>query len=171
MEISSSRSPECTPNNLNEVIDTAGILGIDKVACGYGPDNFETIDAIKQTADEVNAMQQKLASAGIALFQHNHEWEFNRIDGKLAYEHYLKLCPSLKIELDTYWSANYEQENPAEMLSIFKNRAILLHIKDGLFEKERTMTAVGSGKMNFNETLKEMNYYITQWLVVELDNC
>jgi sugar phosphate isomerase/epimerase len=57
------------------------------------------------------------------------------------------------------------------MLKKFSSNAILLHIKDGDFNPERTMTAVGDGEMNFPHVLEAMNPNVTQWLVVELDNC
>jgi len=172
MEVSSSHSPWCNPNNINEVIEVAGILDIDKVACGYGPDEFKDIDSIKKLADVVNPMQAKLAESGITLFQHNHAFEFERLaDGRLAYEAYLDYCPNIKFELDTYWSANMGKEDPYEMLKKFSDRAILLHIKDGDFNPERTMLAVGDGVMNFPHVLEAMNSDVTQWMVVELDAC
>ena len=173
MEVSSSHSPWCrSMDNVNEVIEVAGILGIDKVACGYGRDEFKDIDSIKALADIVNSMQAKLAENGITLFQHNHAYEFVRLeDGRLAYEAYLDYCPNIKFELDTYWSTNMGKENPYEMLKKFSNRAILLHIKDGNFDPEHNMLAVGDGVMNFPHVLEAMNPNVTQWLVVELDNC
>lgn len=172
MEVSSSHSPWCNPDNLNEVIEVAGILGIDKVACGYGLNEFKDLDSIKALADIVNPMQAKLAKNGITLFQHNHESEFFRLpDGRVAYEAYIDYCPNIKFELDTYWSANFGKEDPYEMLKKFSDRAILLHIKDGDFNPERTMLAAGDGVMNFPHVLEAMNPDVTQWLVVELDAC
>ena len=173
MEVSSSHSPWCrSMENVSEVIEVAGILGIDKVACGYGRDEFKDLDSIKKLADIVNPMQEKLAANGITLFQHNHEGEFMRLeDGRIAYEAYLDYCPNIKFELDTYWSTNFGKEDPYEMLKKFSDRAILLHIKDGDFNPERTMLAVGDGKMNFPHVLEAMNSNVTQWLVVELDAC
>ena len=172
MEVSSSHSPWCNPDNINKVIEVAGILGIDKVACGYGRDEFKDLDSIKKLADKVNPMQAKLAESGITLFQHNHEFEFFRLpDGRVAYEAYIDYCPNIKFELDTYWSTNFGKEDPYEMLKKFSNRAILLHIKDGDFNPERTMLAAGDGVMNFPHVLEAMNPDVTQWLVVELDAC
>jgi sugar phosphate isomerase/epimerase len=170
MEISSTHSPWANPNNLQQVIDTAGELGIDLVACGYGPDDFKDVDAIKKTAETVNGMQEKLAAAGLTLFQHNHYWEFERIDGKLKYDIYAELCPNVMFEIDTYWSANFGAETPAEMVKHFQDRAILLHIKDGMFVKGDPMLAVGSGKMDIPSVINAAPAK-TRWLVVELDAC
>jgi sugar phosphate isomerase/epimerase len=114
MEVSSSHRSWCSSiENVNEAIELAGILDIDKVVCGYGRNEFKDLDSSKELADIVNPMQAKLAQNGITLFQHNHEFEFERLpDGRLAYEAYLDLCPNLKLELDTYWSTNFGKEAP-----------------------------------------------------------
>ncbi|MDD5599927.1 MAG: sugar phosphate isomerase/epimerase [Victivallaceae bacterium] len=173
MKVSGSHSPWCrSTDDVNQAIETAGILDVDKVACGYGRDEFKDLDSIKKLADIVNPMQRKLAENGITLFQHNHEFEFERLsDGRLAYEAYLDYCPDIKFEIDTYWSTNFGKEDPYEMLKKFSSRAILLHIKDGDFNLERTMLAAGDGLMNFPHVLEAMDPEVTQWLVVEIDNC
>ena len=79
LEITSSHRPWCNLDNINESIDQAGELGLKRVVCGYGPKDFENLDAIKRTADATNTMMQKLKPLGIELFQHNHYWEFERL--------------------------------------------------------------------------------------------
>jgi sugar phosphate isomerase/epimerase len=189
MEISSTHSPWARPDNLNQVIEAAGELGIDLVACGYGPDEFMDMEAIKATADKVSGMQEKLAAAGITLFQHNHYWEFERLDGRIIYDIYAELCPKVKFELDTYWAANFGLENAAEQVRKFKDRCVLLHIKDGalirggvevasssskndiLEIKAAALTAVGSGNNNIKEIIAAADEKVTRWMIVELDRC
>ena len=171
MEISSTHSPWANPENLDQVIEVAGELGIDLVACGYGPNEFKDLDAIKATADKVNGMQAKLAAAGLTLFQHNHYWEFERIKGRIAYDIYAELCPKVKFELDTYWAANFGHEDAAEQVKKFRDRNVLLHIKDGMFIKDGAMVAVGSGKNDIKEIIAAADEKVTRWMVVELDRC
>ncbi len=171
MEISSTHSPWANPENLDQVIEVAGELGIDLVACGYGPNEFKDLDAIKATADKVNGMQAKLAAAGLTLFQHNHYWEFERIKGRIAYDIYAELCPKVKFELDTYWAANFGHEDAAEQVKKFRDRNVLLHIKDGMFIKDGAMVAVGSGKNDIKGIIAAADEKVTRWMVVELDRC
>ena len=170
LKISSTHSPWATSDSLQEAIDVAGVLGIDKVACGYGPDAFKDLEAIKKTAEEVSKMQKILAQAGITLFQHNHAWEFERIDGHLKYEIYAEICPDVQFEIDTYWAANFGAENPVDMVQQFLDRTVLLHIKDGPLVKGQPMTAVGSGKMDIPAVINAAGD-TPEWLVVELDQC
>ncbi|OGV50905.1 MAG: hypothetical protein A2X49_05685 [Lentisphaerae bacterium GWF2_52_8] len=172
MVVSSSHGPWANPENLNEVIDTVGVLGLDIASTGFGPDQFKDMDAIKKTAETVNGMVDKLAKANIKLFMHNHAWEFAMVDGKVAYDHFVKICPKVFFEIDTYWATNFGANDPAEQVAKFKNRTILLHIKDGTFVQGGHMVAVGSsGRMDFKKIIDAADPKLLRWLVVELDSC
>ena len=142
MKIYSSHSPWARGNNLGECMDLADSLGLKTIVCGYGPDDFKDLDSIKRTAELTNRMQEFLARNGYTLFQHNHYWEFERIDGKLKYEIFAELCPNVKFEIDSFWSTNKGTEDPVEMLKIFADRTILLHMKDGVCKQN-----AGGGEM------------------------
>lgn len=171
MKVSSSHAPWATPHNITEVLDTVGALGLDKAAGGYGPDDFKDLDAIKRTADTVNTVMESLAKAGIQLFLHNHFWEFDKIEGRLAYDYLADLCPGVKFEIDTYWAANFGANDPAEQVNKFRARTPLLHIKDGPLEKGKAMVAVGRGKMDMPSVIKAADPNVLEWLIVELDAC
>ena len=171
MEVCSSHSPWATPDNLTEVIDTIGVLGLSRAAGGFRPDDFKDMDAIKRTADMVNGMVDVLAKSGLDLFLHNHWWEFEVVDGKLAYDHFAALCPGVKFEIDTYWAANFGANNPAEQVAKFRSRAPLLHIKDGPLEKGKAMVAVGQGRMDIPGVIAAADPDVLEWLIVELDAC
>jgi sugar phosphate isomerase/epimerase len=171
MVVSSTHGPWAKPDNLNEVIDTAKELGIDLCAGGYRPEDFADLDAIKRTAETVNLMEDKLHAAGLTLFLHNHWWEFEKIDGKLKYDIFATLAPTVKFEIDTYWSANFGANDPAAMVRKFASRAPLLHIKDGPLVKDEPMVAVGSGKVDVASVIAAADPAVLRWLVVELDAC
>lgn len=171
MKVCSSHRPWATPDNLAEVIDTLGILGLDKAAGGFRPDDFKDLDAIKRTADVVNRMTESLSHANLDLFLHNHFWEFDTIDGRLAYDYLAEWCPDVKFEIDTYWAANFGAVNPATQVAKHKHRTPLLHIKDGPLEKGKAMVAVGQGKMDIPAVINAADPDVLEWLIVELDAC
>lgn len=171
MVICSSHRPWATPDNLTEVIDTVGALGLNKAAGGFRPDDFKDLDAIKRTADIVNRMTESLANTNIELFLHNHYWEFDRIDGRLAYDYLAELCPDVRFEIDTYWAANFGANDPAEQVAKYKDRTPLLHIKDGPLEKGKAMVAVGQGAMDIAGVIGAADPNVLEWLIVELDAC
>jgi sugar phosphate isomerase/epimerase len=116
-------------------------------------------------------MVESLASAGLELFLHNHYWEFEVVEGRLAYDHFAELCPGVKFEIDTYWAANFGANDPAEQVAKFADRTPLLHIKDGPLEKGKAMVAVGDGKMDIQSVIAAANPDVLEWLIVELDAC
>jgi sugar phosphate isomerase/epimerase len=171
MRVCSSHGPWANPDNLGEAIDTASALGIDLVASGYRPEDFADMDSIKRTAEKTNLMTEKLAASGLSLFLHNHWWEFEKLDGRIKYDIFAELAPGVSFEIDTYWAANFGANDPAKELAKFRERAPLLHIKDGTLVKDEPQLALGSGAMDIPEVIAAADPKVLRWLVVELDSC
>lgn len=171
MTICSSHGPWAKPDNLQQVIEVCGSLGLDLAATGYGRNEFATLDAIKRTADMVNGMADTLAKSGLRLFLHNHDHEFAMVEGRLAYDWFSELAPKALFELDIYWAANFGANDPAEQVRKFKGRVPLLHVKDGPLVKGEPMTAVGQGKVNIPAAIAAADQSLLRWLIVELDAC
>ncbi len=184
LKMYSSHSPWARSSNLGEVMEIADILGLDRVVCGYGPAEFENLDAIKKTAETTNKMQETLAKNGFILFQHNHNFEFERIDGKLKYEIYAKLCPNVKFQIDAFWSTSFGSEDPVEMLRLFADRTISFHLKDGLLKQSQEaiqltngtldrkveLRPLGSGELNIKALVANLPQAVDS-IIVELDYC
>lgn len=184
LEMYSSHSPWARSNNLGEVMDIADACGLKKIVCGYGPNEFKDLDSIKKTAEDTCRMQEILARNGFTLFQHNHDFEFQRLDGKLKYEIYRELCPNVKYEIDCFWSTNLGQENPVEMLKLFAKDTILIHMKDGVAEQKVggdamvngildrhvELMPLGTGKLPIKELVAAIPDQV-ETIVVELDYC
>ena len=185
MEIYSSHSPWAqNARNLGECMDIAASLGLDTIVCGYGPKEFENLDAIKRTAEMTSKMAQTLKENNFTLFQHNHAFEFERLDGRLKYDIYRELCPEVYFELDAYWSSNFGEEDPVENMKMLSDRTIFLHIKDGILRQakaEQTMVnglldrkidlvPLGTGDMNIPGVIAAAPEQV-RCIVVELDYC
>lgn len=182
--MTSSHTPWARMGSVGEAMDIAAAMGLDRIVCGYGPNEFADLDAIKRTADEVNFMQEKCAKNGFTLFQHNHAFEFERIDGELKYGIFAKLCPNVKFQIDAFWSTNLGTEDPVEMLKTFADRTVSLHLKDGLLKQEAAdytvkngtldrkieLRALGSGEMDIPALIKAIPPTVDA-IVVELDYC
>ncbi|MDD2404135.1 MAG: TIM barrel protein [Victivallaceae bacterium] len=184
LEMTTSHTPWVRGNNISEVIDLAGELGLKRVVCGFGADDFKDIAAIKRTADFVNSAQEKLAEAGLELFQHNHDFEFQRLDGRLKYEIYAELAPKVKFQLDAFWSSNFGANDPVEMIKLFADRIVSVHVKDGTFEcdekkfkmvngfldRQLKLTPLGTGIMDIPAIVAATPERVDT-LIVELDYC
>lgn len=188
MVVSSTHSPWARPDNLQEAIDACGEMGVTLTAGGYGAEDFLSLDAIKKTAETTAQMNETLTAAGLTLVIHNHAWEFEKLDGRIKHEIFAELCPEVKFELDTYWAANFGENNAPEMVRRFAKRSPLLHIKDGPMVRPQSvynaatdtlevasgasasLLAVGAGKNDIQGIIAAMDPSVTQWLVVEQDN-
>ena len=171
MTVSSTHHPWANRFEPQEVIDTVSALGLNRAAGGFSPDDFADMDAVKRTADTINGLIDRLRPAGIDLFIHNHWWEFNEVEGELGYLHIARLCPDLQFEVDTYWAANFGAVDPAAVVARVRDRAPLLHIKDGPLERDKAHVAVGDGRMDIAGIVEAADPNVLEWLIVELDAC
>ena len=149
LQVCSSHSPWArNPESLGLEMDTADALGLKTMVCGWGPDDFKDLDAIKRTAETTSKIQEVLERNGYTLFQHNHYWEFERIDGRVKYEIFKELCPKVKYEIDCFWSTNKGAEDPVEMLKPFVKDTILLHMKDGVCKQSAANAGMKNGLLD-----------------------
>ena len=155
----------------NEVIDTVSALGLTRAAGGFGAEDFADLDAVKRTADTVNGLIEALSPHGVDLFLHNHWWEFAVIEGRLGYHWLAELCPEVQFEVDTYWAANFGAVDVVAEVARVKDRAPLLHIKDGPLEQGEAHVAVGDGKMDIAAVIAAADPGVLEWNIVELDEC
>ena len=184
LEMPTSHTPWVRGDNVSESIDMAGELGLKYVVCGFGPDDFKDLDAIKRTADIVNGILPEVKKAGLTLFQHNHYWEFERLDGELKYDIYARMVPEVKFQLDAFWSSNFGANDPAEMIRRYADRIVSIHIKDGTFEQDPAkvemvngypdrklkLFPLGEGQMDIPSVVAAAPACVDN-LVVELDYC
>ncbi len=171
MQISSSHHPWANRTEINEAIETVQALGLNRIAAGYGPDDVKDADSVKRTVDAINSLTESLAPHGLRLFLHNHYWEFVPVDGELPYHSFYKNCPDVEFEVDTYWAANFGACDPAQEVANVKDRAPLLHIKDGPNEQGKAHVAVGDGVLEIADIINAADPAVLEWVIVELDAC
>jgi sugar phosphate isomerase/epimerase len=134
------------------------------------PNHFADPDAVKRSADLVNAANEIARSRGITLGYHNHFWEFADLDGTPALVRFFEHCdPTVIAEVDIYW-ATVGGADPVRIVRDLGARARLLHVKDGPADKpESDMVAVGSGAIPIADVLAAGDN--VTWHIVELDRC
>jgi sugar phosphate isomerase/epimerase len=170
MTVSSNHQPWPDRDNLNEVIDVAAGLGARTVVCGFGREAFAALDGIKAAAETANLIVERLGPAGLSVVVHNHWWEFEKLEGRLKYDVFMEMCPALGCEIDTYWASNFGAHDVAAIVAKYASRTPLLHVKDGIFEREKPQKPLGAGRMDLPRVIHAADDNVLQWLVVELDN-
>lgn len=168
--VSSAHDAIPVKENLNEIVDRAKTLGYQYTISGYGPDDFKTLDKIKESAEKVQTASGLLKPHGIKMGCHNHYWEFDVVEGRYGYSWFYDFAPEVFSELDTYWASNFGIVDVPAVVALHKKNLPLLHIKDGPLVRDQQHTAVGKGRMNFPEIINSVGR-TTEWLVVELDSC
>ncbi len=129
---------------------------------------------------------------GMTLLYHNHDFEFQKIDGEYALDMLYREVPAdrLETELDTCW-VNVGGEDPVKYVRKYAGRAPVLHLKDFAGQKGGKMYAligiddgaqseaaagafefrpVGKGLQNFPAILAAAEESGVEWVVVEQDS-
>ena len=164
----SSHTSMPTPDNIQQIVDTELTLGNNKVISGFGPEQFSSSDGCKQAIEQFNVAVDLLKPYGMTFGMHNHWWEFQTFDGKRIFDVIMQEAPEIFSELDVYWTA-YAKADPVEIISRYKKRMPLLHIKDGTLKENAPHTPVGDGILDIPAIIDAAGPDVLEWLIVELD--
>jgi sugar phosphate isomerase/epimerase len=160
-----------TKETINARVDEAAALGTKLLVAGLGPKDFATAESRQAGFARIQEATALCAAAGVRFVYHNHNWEFDKIDGRLGYDLLMQAVPGMFSEVDTYWAANFGQNDPAVQIRQYAPRVPLLHIKDGPLVQGEPNVAVGTGKMNFPAMVAAADPNVLTWLIVEFDRC
>jgi len=89
-----------------EVLETMQAFDCRRLVCASQPrQEFETVAGIQRVCDTLNAASAVAQAHGLSLGYHNHWWEFQMVEGRLAHERLRDgLSPEVFFEVDTYWT-------------------------------------------------------------------
>ncbi len=169
--VSSAHMSIPTDQNVNEIVDVAGVIGAEIVVAGAGPESFQNPDSILEVAGEFEAAVQVVAPHGLRVCYHNHWWEMVDMDGRSGLELLLTEAPNLRSELDVYWACDFGKVDVPALVAEYNARIPLLHLKDGPLVKDQPHTAVGAGKMDIPACVAAADENVLEWVIVELDEC
>ena len=116
----------------------------------------------------------ELQGQGIQLAYHNHDFEMEEVDGRLALDWLLERADpeDLMWQADVAWIARGGQD-PAELLNRYAGRVISIHAKDNAPEGENEdqggWAATGEGVLNWDDILPAAEAAGVQWYIVEHD--
>ncbi|HEY5392432.1 MAG TPA: sugar phosphate isomerase/epimerase, partial [Hanamia sp.] len=153
-----------------KAIEDATKVGLKYMVCAWlSPEERGTLDHYKKVADDLNVAGEKCRKAGIQLCYHNHNFEFEKQDGKYPYDILLATDPDLvKMEMDIYWITKAGQD-PIALFKKHPGRFPLWHAKDMDKTPEQNFTEVGNGIINFKEIFKYKKLAGMKYFYVEQD--
>lgn len=132
-----------------ELIEAAETIGHDYLVLGWlAPPERETLDQYRAHADLCNRFAAECREAGIRFGWHNHEFEFEELEGQRPIDLLLAETDAdlVKIELDLYW-INVAGADPLEYFAKHPGRFPLCHVKD--MAADGSFADAGSGTLDF----------------------
>ena len=116
-------------DNYQELIDEVADAGVPYLVCANTP--IGSVDEVNQSIATLNKASEAAKKAGIKLVYHNHDKEFETMDGKVIYERFLgeTNADTLKMELDLCWVAAAGVD-PVDLFKKYPGRFPLWHVKD-----------------------------------------
>jgi sugar phosphate isomerase/epimerase len=139
-----------------------------------------TIASYQKMAADWNKVGAIMKENGIQFGYHNHNFEFNTVEGKIPYfDVFMKELDKdlVTMEIDLFWTTKAGQ-NPVDIFKKYPGRFQLFHMKD-MFTKEApffTTTGVtdfapvGAGLINFKEILAAKQIAGMKYMIVEQDS-
>jgi sugar phosphate isomerase/epimerase len=157
-------------NNPNKAIETALEVGHEYIVMAWlSESERQNIDQYREYVDIYNLFGEKCNQNGLKFAYHNHDFEFNTLDGEVPMDLLLdKTDPdNVLFELDMYW-VNKAKKDPKSYINRYPGRFPLWHIKD--MASNTMMADVGDGVINFSEIFSLSNTSGLKHYFVERDD-
>lgn len=140
-------------DGLAKAIDAARRIGHRYLVLGYVPaEERRSLDDYRRLADLLNRAGESARRAGVRLCYHNHDFEFEGMEGETPYDLLLARTEArlVKAQLDLYWitkagrdALDYFARHPGRFPSV--------HVKDMDSTPRRSFTEVGRGRIDFKK--------------------
>lgn len=156
-----------------KAIEDAKTIGQDYMVVAYlMPNERKSIDDYKKIAEDLNKAGEACKKSGIQLCYHNHDFEFETINGQLPFDILTKETDEklLKLEIDLYWATRAGQD-PISLFQQHKGRVALWHTKDMDKTEKKNFTEVGNGVIDFATIFKNAKLSGMKHFFVEQDVC
>ncbi len=158
-------------NGWQKAIEYAAELKLKFMVCAWLPPAERTIEMYKNLPPLLNTSGEACAKSDIQFCYHNHDFEFDQVDGTVPYKHILNNTDAekVKMEVDLYWLAKAGQDTVA----LFQNhpgRFPLWHVKDKL-KDTGAFAEVGNGDINFDKIFEARKTAGLKHWFIEQDVC
>lgn len=156
-------------NSLQKLVDMAAEAGQQYLTCAFlFPSEHKTINQYKKHIELFNRAGEACQKAGLKFAYHNHDFEFEKIDGQVPYDLILSETDpeKVKLELDLYWVAKAGL-NHLELFQKNPGRFAMWHVKDMDKTEKKFFTEVGNGSIDFKSIFAAaktsgMEYYFVE---------
>ena len=169
-----------TLDNAKKMAEDHALLGVKYcVQPWVVPEARNTIASYQKMVADWNKVGEIMKDHGIMFGYHNHNFEFDNVEGKIPYFDVFmtELDKNLvTMELDIFWTKKAGQ-NPIEIIKRYPGWFELFHLKD-MYTNEapffttdgvRDFAPVGEGVIDFKEILEVKDIAGMKYMIVEQD--
>jgi sugar phosphate isomerase/epimerase len=156
-------------NNLEDRIEWSKEMGLKQmVLATFSLPRTATLDDWDRAADELNKIAEPIHKAGMQVGFHNHNFEFQQLDGVLVYDRLMgKLDPKL-VRMQFQVSVVSMGYQAATYLTKYAGRFLSMHLQDWSVDEKREV-AVGKGIVDWPKLFEAAKKGGIKNYFVELD--
>lgn len=162
------------PDKLAKAEETSAehdIFGCKYIGLGHNGFNIEeNPNAVSDFKNTYIPIGNALKKCGKYFMYHNHDGEFQKINGKTILAHLADEISAdcMGFTLDTFW-VQAGGGDPADWIKRLSGRVPCIHLKDFAYGKK--MAVIGEGNINFDRVFLECESAGTEYMLVEQDDC
>ena len=171
---STHRNPENVLNFTEKEIEFHKTIGADLIGIGGMPARYHgSVEAVRQFIKDMKEPIKKIKDAGMKFTYHNHEWEFEPLEGTCVYDVLIEEAGEMEFMHDVYWS-HYAGVNMMDYVEKLckSGRVTDIHFKDMAKVKtgRSSMCPCGEGVIDFKALVALCEKYGVRNAYVEQDN-
>jgi sugar phosphate isomerase/epimerase len=139
-------------DKLKGLIQDAKTVGQRYVVVPWMEESYrKSKDTYTKLSASLNKAAKHCKEKGLVLAYHNHDFEFDQVDGRSGYDVLLKETdPAVKFEMDIYW-VRFAGKDPIQLMKQNPGRFPLWHVKDMDGTSKKFFTEVGNGVIDFKD--------------------
>jgi sugar phosphate isomerase/epimerase len=141
---------EFADDKLDDRIEFAKELGLSQMICStFWLPKTATIKDYQEAADKLNKAGEKIKKAGMQAGFHNHDFEFQMLEGELIYDALIKRFDPDLVKLQFQTQVIVHGYKAADYFKKFPGHFISSHLSDWTADKKEV--ALGKGVMDWKE--------------------
>jgi sugar phosphate isomerase/epimerase len=149
MELKATHCSYTSADKAGKMVDAAKETGMEYMIVPHTPNNVrKTADGWKEVAENYNKIGELCKEVGIKFGYHNHDFEFEELDGIIPQELLIESTDAslVHFEIDLFWATKGGYD-PLKLLKKYPGRIPLFHVKDATPELEGC--TIGEGIIDF----------------------
>ncbi len=157
-------------DNFKALIENAATIGHKYITiAGFDGAHRETLDQLKNITEIFNKAGEECKKGGVQFAYHNHEFEFEAVEGVEPYDMFLKDIDQdlMVMEMDLFWITKAGR-NPFTYFDRSPGRFHMCHVKD--MAGDGSMVDVGEGYIDFAKIFAASEKAGLKHYFVEHDN-